>query len=127
MNLWTISELCEDLGITTRTVRFYEDKGLLCPGRVGVSRVYNHKDKARLRLILRGKRLGFSLQEIKDYIELYDADLDPEQSEQLKYLLQAVRKRKAALEQQQNDLQQMMLELAGIEKECQQHLGLNSA
>lgn len=120
--LWTISELADGLGVTTRTIRFYEDKGLLNPQRIGANRVYSHRDRARLQLVLRGKRLGFSLTEIREYIELYDADMDPAQQEQLKYLLELVRTRRRELLRQQEDLQQMLHELNGIEAECLGHL-----
>ncbi|MEZ5478824.1 MAG: MerR family DNA-binding transcriptional regulator [Thiolinea sp.] len=116
--LWTISELADALGITARTIRFYEDKGLLQPRRVGANRVYNYKDQARLKLILRGKRLGFSLQEINEYIELYDTELDPLRTEQLGYLLDKVRDRINDLQRQQDDLQEMRAELGAIEQEC---------
>ena len=116
--LWTISELGEELGVTTRTIRFYEDKALLDPQRVGSNRVYTYKDRARLQLILRGKRLGFSLNEIKEYIVLYDAELDPMHNEQLSYLHGVVCKRIDDLNKQQEDLQQMISELSGIEAEC---------
>ena len=69
--LWTISELADELNVTTRTIRFYEDKDLLRPQRLGANRVFNYQDRARLHLILRGKRLGFSLEEIREFIELY--------------------------------------------------------
>lgn len=123
--LWTISELAEEFGVTTRTIRFYEDKMLLFPQRVGSNRVYSYKDRARLQLILRGKRLGFSLTEIREYIELYDAKPDPLHNEQLDYLLGVVRKRVEELQKQQHDLQEMIGELAGIEAECVGHLKNN--
>ncbi len=119
MKLWTISELCRELGITTRTIRFYEDKGLLTPQRLGANRIYSYKDKARMQLILRGKRLGFALDEIKEYIDLYDADLGPMQREQINFLLERVKERREALIKQQNDLQEMLGELTLIEDECQ--------
>ncbi|CAA6818572.1 MAG: Predicted transcriptional regulator LiuR of leucine degradation pathway, MerR family [uncultured Thiotrichaceae bacterium] len=119
MKLWTISELCSELGITTRTIRFYEDKGLLTPERLGANRIYSYKDKARMQLILRGKRLGFALDEIKEYIDLYDADLGPMQREQINFLLERVKERRVALIKQQNDLQEMLRELTLIEDECQ--------
>ena len=120
--LWTISELADDLGVTTRTIRFYEDKGLLNPQRIGANRVYSYRDRARLQLVLRGKRLGFSLTEISEYIELYDAELDPQRQEQLHYLLERVRARRQELLRQQEDLMQMLQELNGIEAECLGHL-----
>ena len=121
-NLWTISELGDELGVTTRTIRFYEDKGLLQPQRAGVNRVYNYRDRARLQLILRGKRLGFSLNEIKEYIDLYDAELDPMHNEQLSYLSGVVTKRIDELKKQQAELQEMIGELSHIQSECQVHI-----
>ena len=79
---YTVPELADDLGITPRTIRFYEQKGLLNPQRAGTTRVYTRQDRAKLLLILRGKRLGFSLKEIADYLDLYGAD--PTQAEQIK-------------------------------------------
>ena len=83
--LWTISELANELNVTTRTIRFYEDKDLLRPQRLGANRVFNYQDRARLHLILRGKRLGFSLEEIKEFIELYKTEVNPSQREQIEY------------------------------------------
>lgn len=120
--LWTISELGDEFGVTTRTIRFYEDKKLLLPQRVGANRVYNYRDKARLQLILRGKRLGFSLNEIKEYIDLYDAKLDPMRNEQLSYLSEVVAKRVDELTEQLTDLQEMIGELSSIQQECQAHM-----
>ena len=120
--LWTISELGEEFSITTRTIRFYEDKELLQPQRAGANRVYNYRDRARLQLILRGKRLGFSLDEIKEYIGLYDAKLDPMHSEQLSYLSDVVTKRVDELKAQRAELQEMINELSHIQSECQTHM-----
>lgn len=117
-NLWTISELAEELNVSTRTIRFYEDKELLHPRRVGSNRVFNYQDRARLLLILRGKRLGFSLDEIKEFIELYKTEVDPRQTEQIHYLLQQVRNKVAALRQQQQDLATTIAELSQIEAQC---------
>lgn len=116
--LWTISELAEEFDVTTRTIRFYEDKQLLKPQRAGANRVYNYKDRARLQLVLRGKRLGFSLDEIREYIDLYDAELDPAQQEQVDYLLKVVRNRLDDLREQQQAIEQMIAELSGIERDC---------
>jgi len=91
-----IGELAEELGISQRAVRFYETKGLLKPRRVGANRVYDRRDRARLMLILRGKRLGFSLHEIAEYLDLYDED--PKQLVQVRHLLNKVDQ---AIEKQQ--------------------------
>ncbi|PIE00472.1 MAG: MerR family transcriptional regulator [Thiothrix nivea] len=118
VQLLSISELAGELGVTARTIRFYEDKQLIKPQRVGANRVYNYKDRARMQLILRGKRLGFSLDEIREYMDLYDADPDPAQHDQVRFLLERVRLRQAELHEQQQDIQEMLGELAGIEAEC---------
>lgn len=121
--LWTISELADEHGISARTIRFYEDKGLLEPQRVGANRVYSYKDRARLKLVLRGKRLGFSLEEVKEFIALYNTGLDPDQSGQLSYLLKSVREKVRVLRQQQLDLATTLDELVKIEHECLTRLG----
>ena len=116
--LWTISELAHEYEISARTIRFYEDKGLLEPQRVGANRVYSYKDHARLKLILRGKRLGFSLEEIREFIGLYNTELDPEQTGQLQFLLKNVQEKVSVLKQQQLDLAMTLDELMKIESEC---------
>ena len=124
--LWTISELADELNVTTRTIRFYEDKDLLRPQRLGANRVFNYQDRARLHLILRGKRLGFSLEEIKEFIELYKTELNPSQREQIDYLLQRVRAKVVSLRQQQQDLTITIDELNHIETLCLAELdGIN--
>ena len=79
--LYSVSELATELGVTARALRFYEDKGLISPQRAGNTRVYTYRDRGRLMLILRGKRLGFSLREVRDWLDLYD--LDPNQVAQM--------------------------------------------
>ncbi|PWC52359.1 MULTISPECIES: MerR family transcriptional regulator [unclassified Azospirillum] len=111
--LYTVNQLAEELGITPRTLRFYEAKGLLSPRRVGNNRVYSKRDRARLKLILRGKRLGFSLEEIKEYLDLYN--VDPSQQEQMRVLLARIRERLDALAQQRQDLEATVSELKDIE------------
>lgn len=120
--LWGISELADEFCVSTRTIRFYEDKALLNPQRAGSNRVYNYQDRARLKLVLRGKRLGFSLDEIREYLELYDNSLDTRQSSQLHYLLERVRAKADTLRQQQEDLATTLEELAQIEAECMAQL-----
>ncbi|WP_127089247.1 MerR family transcriptional regulator [Aquabacter cavernae] len=112
---FTVTELARDLNVTARTIRFYEDKGLILPRRAGNIRIYTKRDRARLVLILRGKRLGFSLREIKEYLDLYD--LDPSQSEQIRLLLQKVRDRLALLEDQRIALEESIGELKEIESQ----------
>ncbi|WP_334176398.1 MerR family DNA-binding transcriptional regulator [Pseudoxanthobacter sp.] len=113
---YTVTQLARDLGITARTVRFYDDKGLVSPSRAGNTRIYTQRDRARLILILRGKRLGFTLQEIKEYLDLYD--LDRTQKEQLRMLLKGVRLRIDRLEDQSEALQQTLAELREIETQA---------
>ncbi|HRJ59871.1 MAG TPA: MerR family DNA-binding transcriptional regulator [Azospirillaceae bacterium] len=113
--LYTVNQLAEELGITPRTLRFYEQEGLLSPGRVGNNRVYSKRDRARMKLILRGKRLGFSLSEIGEYLNLYDAD--PQKDSQIRHLLEQVRKRLAQLEQQRADIEATVDELRDIEEQ----------
>jgi len=112
--IYSVTELAKDLGITARTIRFYEDKGLIAPQRAGTTRVYSHRDRARMILILRGKQLGFSLREIKEYLDLYVVDTS--QVEQLHLLLKKVRSRITQLEEQQKALIQSLTELRGVEK-----------
>ena len=96
--IYSITELANELEITPRTIRFYEDQGLITPQRVGNTRIYSHRDRARMILILRGKRLGFSLKDIKEFLDLYVVDTT--QVEQLKVLVGKVRERITQLEEQ---------------------------
>jgi DNA-binding transcriptional MerR regulator len=114
--LYSITELAEEFDITPRAIRFYETKKLLAPQRAGATRVYNYRDRARLMLVLRGKRLGFSLEDIKEYIDLYDADRS--RTEQLAHLMLVGRRRIEELEQQLEDVQTTLQELRTIESEA---------
>lgn len=114
--LYTVTELAAELGVTPRTIRFYEVKGLLSPKRAGTTRVYNHRDRARMCLILRGKRLGFSLADIREYLDLYGADTS--QVEQIHLLLGKVRHRLADLRLQRRELEETISELAEIERQA---------
>ena len=109
---FTIGELAREFAITTRAIRFYEAKGLIAPSRKGVARAYSRRDRARLILILRGKNLGFSLQEIREYLELYDAD--PLQVTQLRHLLVKVDERLAELRRKKADLDRTHRELKAL-------------
>ena len=111
--LLTVTELAADLGVTPRAIRFYEDKGLIEPGRVGATRVYTPRERARMLLILRGKRLGFSLAEIKDFLDLYA--VDPRHLEQKRALLIGVRKRIDALEEMRVSVERTLAELRSVE------------
>lgn len=106
---YTITELAEEFDVTSRTIRFYEDKGLIHPERNGLVRVYNRSDRARLKLILRGRRLGFSLQEIKKMIDLYSPE--GESSEQLTYTLDKLKEQLAKLQAQRTDIDEAIGEL----------------
>jgi DNA-binding transcriptional MerR regulator len=116
LQLFTVNQLAEQLGITPRAIRFYEVKGLIAPRRAGTTRVFDRRDRARLMLVLRGKRLGFSLAEIREFLDLYDADRS--QHSQLALLLARTRERIAELEQQRRDLEQTLGELRAVEREA---------
>ncbi len=111
-----IADLAREFDITTRTIRFYEDKGLLAPSREGQRRVYAPRDRVRLRLIMRGKRLGFSLDEVRELIDLYDAD--PSEVTQLRHFLEKIHQRKEVLTRQQMDITETLDEMARIEAQC---------
>ncbi|MCW9034133.1 MAG: MerR family DNA-binding transcriptional regulator [Alphaproteobacteria bacterium] len=113
--LYSVTELANEFEITPRAIRFYESKGLLSPQRAGSTRVYTYRDRARLMIILRGKRMGFSLGHIKAYLELYDVDRS--RTEQLKQLLFGVREKIEEIEAQKRDLDMTMDELKSVEKE----------
>ena len=115
-----IAELAREFGVTTRTIRYYEDKGLLSPRRKGQRRVYAPRDRVRLRLIMRGKRLGFSLDEIRELIDLYD--VDPTEAKQLRHFLDKISERKAVLVRQQADIAETLSEMRRIEVQCAQLL-----
>ncbi len=112
-DLFAIADLAKEFGISTRAIRFYESKGLLAPGRVGGTRVFRRRDRARLILILRGKRLGFSLRDISEYLSLYDAH---SAAAQVKLLVEMVDRRLALLERQMSDLHITLSELKEIRK-----------
>ena len=117
---YSISDLAQEFNLTTRAIRFYEDEGLLQPGRSGRRRVYSARDRVRLKLILRGKRLGFSLSDVRDIIEMYD--LDAGETGQLRYFLNQIQERREALEQQRSDIDLTLRELDEIESQCQGRL-----
>lgn len=112
-DLYAIADLAREFGISTRAIRFYESKGLLSPERVGGTRVFRRRDRARLILILRGKRLGFSLRDIAEYLSLYDAH---SQTAQVSLLVEMVDQRIELLESQLTDLQTTLAELREIRK-----------
>ena len=113
---YTIAELAREFGLTTRAIRFYEDHGLIAPTRVGRNRVYGNRDKVRLKLTLRGKRLGLSLSEIRELIDMYDAAKD--ERAQVERLQQVLHKRRSILEQQREDIEVVLGEMAAFEEQC---------
>ncbi len=114
--LYGVTELAKELGVSARTVRFYEDKGLIAPRRAGTHRIYTQRDRGRMILVLRGKQLGFTLREIKEYLDLYD--LDPTHRTQVRRLLEAVQSRIRRLEAQRVALEQTLAELHDIETQA---------
>jgi len=117
---YTITDLAQEFGVTTRTIRHYEDEGLLSPRRDGMSRLFSNRDRVRLKLVLRGKRLGFSLAEIRELFELYD--LAHDEKRQLQEFLTKLEKRRALLEQQREDIEVMLNEIAFFENQCRKLL-----
>ena len=117
---YSISELSKEFEITTRAIRFYEDEGLIAPQRRGRQRIYSTRDYTRLKLILRGKRLGFSLGEIRDMLNLYDDE--PGEGAQLEVALSKSAKRKNILQQQLEDIKLTLSELDEFENNCRQRL-----
>jgi DNA-binding transcriptional MerR regulator len=118
-DLFAIADLAGEFGISTRAIRFYESKGLLAPERVGGARIFRRRDRARLMLILRGKRLGFSLRDISEYLSLYDAH---SQTAQVALLVDKVDERLALLENQLADLQTTIAELREIRQLARERL-----
>jgi DNA-binding transcriptional MerR regulator len=106
---WTIGDLAKAFGVTARALRFYEDKGLLSPQRDMLNRVYSARDRARLQLILRGKRVGFSLSEIRDMLDLYD--LGDGQRAQMQRSLEMFERKRVELARQREDLDEAIAEL----------------
>jgi DNA-binding transcriptional MerR regulator len=114
---FAISDLAREFGITPRTIRFWEDQGILAPQRESNKRVFTRRDRARLKMALRGKRLGLSLAEIKDLIGMYNSTED--ETPQLLECLRVMEKRRAALEQQREDIEAMLAEIAQFERQCE--------
>jgi DNA-binding transcriptional MerR regulator len=117
---WTIADLAEEYDLTLRTIRHYEDVGLLSPERRGTARVFHNRDRVRLALILRGKRLGFSLDEISKIVNMYDEQ--PGEAGQLEYLLEQIAVRRAELEQRRRDIEETLSELDAVERRCREDL-----
>lgn len=113
---YSITDLAREFGLTTRAIRFYEDHGLLAPRRAGRMRVYGQRDRVRLKLTVRGKRLGLSLTEIRELIDMYDTTGDDHG--QLERFLEVLHKRRTILEQQREDIEEVLAEIAAFEKQC---------
>ena len=113
---YSIGDLSREFGVTTRTIRHYEDEGLLAPAREGQNRIYSARDRVHLKLILRGKRLGFSLREIGELVELYDAPNG--EASQLKQFIGKMRIRRKTLLKQREDIDRVLEELDGLERRC---------
>jgi DNA-binding transcriptional MerR regulator len=117
---YSIGELAQDLEVTTRAIRFYETKGLIAPLRRGVHRSYSRRDRARLKLILRGKNLGFTLEQVAQYLKLYDAD--PSQIAQTQMLLAHIERAIEDLQVKRADIDRTLKELKEIRSQCAEHL-----
>ncbi|MBU6436619.1 MAG: MerR family DNA-binding transcriptional regulator [Betaproteobacteria bacterium] len=123
---YTITELAQEFDVTPRAIRFYEDVGLLTPQRAGTGgrvRVYAQRDRTRLKLTLRGKRLGLSLQEIKQLVEMYDSPSDT--APQLQAFLGVLQAHRDALEQQRHDIEETLAEISQHEDRCRRLLAAN--
>jgi DNA-binding transcriptional MerR regulator len=128
METFSIGDLARDFEVTPRTIRFYEDRGLISPKRKGQNRVYSGRDRIRLMLILRGKRLGFSISEIGEILDLYEA---PEgEVAQLDHFIEKIQERRHALRKQAEDIAAVLGELDSVEARCvqqKQRAGLATA
>lgn len=118
---WTVGELADELGVSTRTLRFYEAEGLLAPDRAGANRVYSQRDRARLRLILRGKRFGMTLAEIREIVDMYDGAATSERR-QLATLLDRLDEIAADLRARQADLRRTLGEVNEVAAQCRARL-----
>lgn len=113
---WTIAEMAEEFDVTHRTIRHYEDVGLISPERRGTMRIFHRRDRIRLSLVLKGKRLGFPLEEIRRIVDMYDDH--PGEAGQLRYLLAQIGDRRADLEQRRADIDLLLHELDELEQRC---------
>ena len=128
MPTYTITELAREFDITSRTIRFYEDQGLISPAREGAggrNRVYSARERTRLKLTLRGKRLGLTLSEIKSLVDMYESPKDTQA--QIKRFLAVLAEHRGKLEQQRNDIEMALAELSQHEEECRRLLSGNNA
>ena len=117
---WTITELAEQFGVTLRTIRYYEEHGFVSPIRVGRRRVFDDGDRVRLELVLRGRRLGFPLEEIKTIVGMYDEP--PGETGQLRYLLEQIAARRTELESRRADIDATLAEMNDVEQRCRADL-----
>jgi DNA-binding transcriptional MerR regulator len=117
---YSISDLAKEFGVTTRTMRFYEEKGMISPLRDGQKRLYSSADRVRIKLILRGKRIGMTLQECVDVIDMYDPEHN--NAEQLHSLINKVKQRREQLLQQKRDIDDMLTGLNEVQSLCEQSL-----
>jgi len=117
---YSISALAHEFALTTRAIRFYEDEGMLAPERLGRARVYHERERVRLKLILRGKRLGFSLSEIRDLLDLYEVARN--ERAQLAKFVEMLGERRARLMQQKEDIDAVLAEIDGVERDCRRRL-----
>jgi DNA-binding transcriptional MerR regulator len=113
---WTIAQIAEEFGVTHRTVRYYEDQGLIAPERRGTQRVFHPRDRVRLALVLRGRRIGFDLEKIRRIVDMYDQS--PGEVGQLQFLLDEIAARRSELEQRRADIEQTLAELDEVEERC---------
>ena len=118
---WTVGQLAEDLGVTTRTLRHYEAEGLITPRRVGQNRVYTARDRARLRLILRGRRFGMSLAECREIVDMYDG-AESSEKRQLTTLLSRLDEIAADLDRRAEDLRRTLAEVNDVAAQCRRRL-----
>jgi DNA-binding transcriptional MerR regulator len=118
---FTVRELADELGVTTRTLRFYEAEGLVSPHRAGTSRVYSQRDRARLRLILRGRRFGMSVAECREIVDMYDGAASSERR-QLELLLARMDEIAADLRARQADIRRTLTEVAEVAEQCRERL-----
>lgn len=118
---YSISELGKEFGITTRAIRFYEDKELLSPSRKGSRRIYSRADRTRLKLLLRGKRLGWPLEEIRSVLNMYDSG-DMGEAQQLDYTCRKIEQRRQQLQQQREDIDAALADLDHIQDRCSAHM-----
>jgi len=117
---YSISDLAREFALTTRAIRFYEDEGLLAPRRTGRNRIYGERERVRIKLILRGKRLGLALSEIRELLDLYESTHS--ERPQLTLFLEVLANRRAMLMQQQEDIGIVLAEIDALERQCRRRL-----